>query len=315
MMTIGRIAVLAVIFYALFSILNTDKIGEFLAGTDPSIFALSFVVLCARNVIGGYRSHLLLGYRGMHYTTARLTKYYFIGTFFNLFLPTLIGRDIPRGYYLYRSSAGRKESISSILFERVIGTSALMLLSMLSIVIAWFAGLDVFDNSVIRAVFVVFAILSFCILLVLTGYFGRLIEAILPFSIRERMRRPLDMIHDIGHFNRSPRVHAQTLATSLAFQLSAVLSTYLIALSVGAEQSFFYFFILLPVIWLISLVPISINAIGVREGACVLFFSTTGMPQELAMAIGILWSLQIVGLGLIGGLLLLLERVGRAEKH
>ena len=87
-----------------------------------------------------------------------LTKYYFIGNFFNLFLPAVVGRDIARGYYLYSSSEGKKETISSIVVERFIGTAALVLLSLFSVFLAVLFGLEILGNDIISSVTVIFGL-------------------------------------------------------------------------------------------------------------------------------------------------------------
>ena len=68
----------------------------------------------------------------------------------------------------------------------------------------------------------------------------------------------------------------------MLFQVIGVLSTYLIAVSMGSELSYLYFFILLPVIWLAGLLPVSINGLGIREGSFVFLFRSTGMSEEMA---------------------------------
>ncbi len=91
------------------------------------------------------------------------------------------------------------------------------------------------------------------------------------------------------------------------FQLIGIISVYLIALSLGCLIKFIYFLILLPVIWVISMIPVSINGLVVREMSFVFLFGTTGMTEEMAMAICIFWLVQTFGLGFIGSVLFILE--------
>ena len=71
---------------------------------------------------------------------------------------------------------------------------------------------------------------------------------------------------------------------------------------------------LLPIIWLITMVPITINGLGLREGAFIFLFTEIGMAKEMAMAISILFLLQTIIQGIIGGLFFLFEKVSVAEQ-
>ena len=303
---------LAILFY-LFSALDVSLIKSYIFQTNPGIFLVSFIILCVRNLIGAYRSSVLLKYKGLQYPLTALTRYYFIGNFFNLFLPAVVGRDIARGYYLYNTSSGKKGTISSIFIERFIGTAALVLLSLFSVVIAMILGFEVFKNDVIRIIVVIFCLSLVLFLLFFYEKTNKLLESMLGFFALSKLKPIVAFIQDILNYNRSPAVLLNTFLSSMAFQLFGVISTYLIALSLNCSQPFIFFFILLPVIWLAGLLPISINGLGVREGSFVLLFRTTGMTEEMAMTIGILWSVQTIGLGLIGGVLFLLEGRGRTK--
>ena len=108
-------------------------------------------------------------------------------------------------------------------------------------------------------------------------------------------------------YKKAPAVLWYTLLISIVFQFTGVIATYLVALSLGSDTGFIYFLILLPVIWVLGMLPVSINGLGVREGSFVLLFGTVGMTKEMAMAISILWFVQNIGLGLIGGVIFVLE--------
>ncbi|MBN1291788.1 MAG: flippase-like domain-containing protein [Candidatus Latescibacteria bacterium] len=306
--TIVKIVIPFIILFYLFSSLNLSLIKHNMLSTNIPIFAISFIFLCARNVVGAYRSKALLMYKGFPYSLAILTKYYFIGNFFNLFLPAVVGRDIARGYYLYTSSSGKKETISSIVVERFIGTSALVILSLFSVFLAFILGLEIFDNTVIKSITIIFGVSVVFFSLFFNRKTHDIVETIIPSFARKKLDPAVKFIQDIFSYNRAPGILFSTLISSILFQIIGVLSTYLIAVSLGSVQPCLYFFILLPVIWLAGLLPVSINGLGIREGSFVFLFRSTGMSEEMAMTIGLLWSIQTIGLGLIGGLLFTLGK-------
>ena len=95
---------------------------------------LSLLLGCAALYVLGYvisiiRWQRLLRAEGIHLGLWRVGLVYFEGAFFNLFLPTVIGGDIVRGYLIYKMTRGHDASIASILVDRLSGFAALMLIA------------------------------------------------------------------------------------------------------------------------------------------------------------------------------------------
>jgi len=82
---------------------------------------------------------------------------------------------------------------------------------------------------------------------------------------------------------------------SLIVQFLRILTVYLAALALGIEVPFAPYLVLVPVTALITLVPISLAGLGVREGAFVYFFSRAGMSEAGAFSL----SLMVFGLSLV----------------
>jgi len=308
-----QIFVPVVILGYLFLTLDIGALGKHLARTSAPLFLAAFALLCIRNFVGAYRSRVLLRIRGLRFTVAALTRYYFIGFFFNLFLPEIVGRDIARGWYLYRSSEGKTASVSAIVAERLIGTAALIVMSIASIGYAAFAGLAVFENDVITAVFVVFVLSCAGLGLVFNARTERILERLIPAGKVSPLITAVDFLRDVVSYRRALPTLLYAFAVSLLFQLVGVAAAYLLARSLGDDTAFVYYLILLPVIWVLGMLPVSVNGLGVREGSFVLLFGSVGMPKELAMAVSILWFAQNLGLGLIGGILFAVEKKPRDE--
>ena len=79
----------------------------------------------------------------------------------------------------------------------------------------------------------------------------------------------------------------------------------LVARALGIEIEPLYFFIFMPLIWVIITVPISISGLGLREGAFVFFFTQVGVSSADAVAISLLYYFYNVIVGGIGGLAVL----------
>jgi len=80
----------------------------------------------------------------------------------------------------------------------------------------------------------------------------------------------------------------------------------MVAQALSLDVPFGYLLICIPLINILSSLPISFGGLGVREGSCVMFLSLVGIPSERALAFGVLWSILVVGANATGGLALLL---------
>ena len=95
---------------------------------------------------------------------------------------------------------------------------------------------------------------------------------------------------------------------SLLFHILTVFNVYLAALVVGWQQvDFSVLFVVVPVVLLISMVPITPSGMGVQEGAFMFFLQGAGATAEQALACGLALRVKVLLLGAFGGLLLLTD--------
>ena len=52
-------------------------------------------------------------------------------------------------------------------------------------------------------------------------------------------------------------------------------------------MNFMYFVIFIPIMFVITLIPVSIGGLGVREGVLVVLFSSVGAPAEISIGAGL----------------------------
>lgn len=65
---------------------------------------------------------------------------------------------------------------------------------------------------------------------------------------------------------------------------------------------------IITLISFITMLPISVNGLGVREGCYVLFFSELGVPMEIALTVSLLLFVMVSISSLAGGLFWMAER-------
>jgi uncharacterized membrane protein YbhN (UPF0104 family) len=88
---------------------------------------------------------------------------------------------------------------------------------------------------------------------------------------------------------------------SIVIQMVAIFSVYVLASGLSLNISFLSLVIFLPIVFIVTLIPVSISGIGLREGAFVLLFGTIGISPDKAMTLSLIWFVSVV-IGSLWGL-------------
>jgi len=86
------------------------------------------------------------------------------------------------------------------------------------------------------------------------------------------------------------------------------LSVAVLARALGVEQPLSVWFSVVPLVALAAVLPISIGGFGIRENATAFLLAEQGVPVDRAVGVALLWGLSQLAIGLIGGVLFLLDR-------
>ncbi|OQA56353.1 MAG: hypothetical protein BWY42_01025 [Candidatus Omnitrophica bacterium ADurb.Bin277] len=255
---------------------------SYLAGL--SIIAVRMrLVFRVQNIRMGFRECYYLG---------------FVGMFYNLFLPSAVGGDIARAYYAYKYSGKKVESATSILLDRLMGFVAIICIAFLGLLIS---SKDMHTSYIDYCVYGAFAILVFCLAFFASRRFAGLfkwLEVFVPGrKWKDRLAEVYDAIYNYRH-HHGPVLGA--IGISFVSQAVFVATYYWIALGLGASIPFWKFFILIPVVTIVSMAP-SIGGLGVREASTLYLFSRY-MAPERALAFTLLIDLLIYGFSLGAGI-------------
>jgi len=224
-------------------------------------------------------------------------RYYFIGMFFNLFLPTAIGGDVGKCYYLVKEDKRPLEAAISILADRGSGLVVLVMISGVSLFLL--DGIDI-PKGVFWAILLanIFLVLAILIPFFFEGHLSRL-HRTLKLSMLY-WKRPLPLF--------------QSIMISGVFHAMVISVHILIGLSLGLDIPWRFYFFLIPSVVAVSMLPISLSGLGVREGAYVYFLSLIDIPETSALTFAFGWFLIVLMAGLIGGIVLLVDQATRKEQ-
>lgn len=234
-----------------------------------------------------------LGFEG---PLARFTGYCFIGMYFNLMLPTSVGGDVVRAWYLDNRPGRRMDAFLSVLIDRLIGLLALLALACVAVA-ACPIELPVWIRVSVWACGAAAALglAALPVLVRWTNRFGRVRR------LAERGR--LYLAH--------PWLLLNTLALSLVVQVANVGLVWLVGRAIGAPVPAAYYCILVPMVSLLTLLPVSLNGMGIREGGTVLFLAPLGIGAGTALSVAFLWFAVGTVASLGGGCVYLFGRFPR----
>lgn len=274
----------------------------------PLLAAMGFYFLVAAACV--WRWQLLLNGRGINIGYLRLFRYSLNGLFFGNFLPTTVGGDLMRAYLISDYCRSRSEALASVLVDRFVGLFGVIVTGIVGLILVARTGEEtILLKYMLFGIALTVLLLAFFLNKTIMRNFQWLLKLPLVNRIEEKA---VEFYRSLYVYRRHPKEILLALVLSLLVQLGVVLSAFSIARAVGSDISLIPFFLYMPVIAAVSMLPVSINGWGLQEGSFILFFGRAGMPGHQALSLGFLYHLVAVAISLLGGLLWLFRGKGRA---
>lgn len=294
---------------ALWFLVDWGEAGATLAGADPWLVVAAFAVSVVGVLISADKWRDLLRRARVQISFQAAARLYWIGMFFSNFLPTSVGGDAVR--LALTPSRGRLARVAgSIVVERL--TGLLVMLGLCAI------GLSLRPIEVDQAGLgeaLPLAVLAMgagaAALLLAPGLFARLLPALtrpLPALLRCPLEGVQKVAMSISDQARDTVGLGRALAVSLPFYGTIILAQYLVLEAVGADLPLLEVALLAPLVPLLTLLPLSLNGLGLAEAVFVLLYSSAGVAPETALAAAALRRLVDLANSGLGGLLWLALR-------
>ena len=268
---------------------------------DWWLIGLSTLIGLASILLVAYRWQVVIGAEKIGISLGRLFYWYMVASFFRMFLPTALGGDVVRAHALAKYTGQAAFAAASVVMERILGLSATIGIALAALAIspsardiaAVYPAVLVICVAYVAGLFVLFH-------RALEQTIVRLLERIHMDGLSRKVARGFRTLHAL-------RAHRRALLlaflASILFQILGVYSIYLIGCALGLDVPWTYYFVTVPVIWLMTMLPISINGMGVRESAFALFFVAAGVSNADAILLAFLGFAQIVFISFLGGAL------------
>ena len=297
--TIVRAFVSIVLILLLLYVMR-GKYGQILSvlkGTDTPVFLTGLLVYMGAILLASVRLKLIAGAQSIAMTASDAISLTYIGYFFNNFLPTSIGGDVVKAYYLSKRNTEKTGSYTSVFIDRAIGLVTMILMAFVAL---FFAGSGIVEKPVKYMIYAITAISAAGVIFLLNERFARKFSALLSIvrPIENQLKKAYRAINSYRHHTL---LIIQTLAISIASQLLFFASMGILTRSIGSAISGMNLLLRMPIISMMSLLP-SINGLGLREGATVLLFGPL-IGKANAFAVSILVIVMLLATSLIGGVI------------
>ena len=262
-----KVVVSAALLYLVFSKLGVANLWETLKQSSLISFIAAFVLVLGSK----WLSHLRLQHylRSIDLSIPQLThwKLYLQGMFYNLFLPGGIGGDAYKAYVLSRHFPVKVKRIVAALFlDRLSGQTALTALTLL--ISSLYFGLYVAPiDSVLKSVQPLMRYAIVLTPLVVLAFYA---------------------IHRIW-FSYTLSVFYPTTALSVVLQVIQVVAAYVLLLGLGSFENAWPFLLIFTLSSMLSVLPLSIGGIGLREVTFFYGAQWLQLDSEMAVALSVLF--------------------------
>jgi glycosyltransferase 2 family protein len=263
---------------------------------------IGIIVGLSTVVISAYQWQCLLDGEGIHIDLRKLINFYLIGIAFNHFLPSGMGGDVVKAYYVGKEGNNILGSTSAVIMSRVTGFIGMLFVSIPTILI-WHT---LFASSLIA--FFLLSCLAMCVALA-----GTMLLVILLPRLTGKwtkigfVEKGLTSLLKVGQTIRTsctrPRFICNAILFGMAFHLSAALNYYCYAEMLHLSVPITFYMLAIPFISLVAFLPISLNGYGLREGTLVAIFATLHASASTVLFTALLIDIQALLFGAIGGII------------
>ena len=306
LLAFAKIAVTVLLFWYVFHDMDFHQFGATLKNARIGILVLGFIAIWIAHYICIYRWRMLMRPLLPVLSMARLFGIYCIGLFFNLTFPTVVGGDVVKMYYAGRPSKMYAQSFAATFLDRDAGMLAMLIIACAVILVHPVTVPGIPVSLIIWGVLAAFIAGNIAIF---APYFHRRLINLLHRLRMGKIAAKIDMISSAFQvMGKHPALLLGALLISLVNQLLVIAVTWIMAIGLRLHLSPVWFLIFVPVITLISMIPISLNGMGLREYAFMSLFGAIGVARESCIALGLLSSIVIILSSIPGGIVYIFLR-------
>lgn len=298
----------ALLFYYIVHDVDFGRIVESIKSADHLILVFAFFLHFIGLMLSSFRWKILLRAQKINIGIMYLFRSYLVATFFNHFLPSTIGGDSVRAYDSWKTGENKENALTVVILDRFLGLLTLLIFAIISIIFSP----DL--STKIPGINFWVIVLSLGALILIWFIFSPPIRFISNLGEKD-----IPVISKISGFinkidnsfnkfsNKKDKI-IYSILLSILLQLNVVFYYFLISESLGLGIEFIDYFLIVPLTIFITMIPISLNGIGLRENALFLFLAPFSVIKAEAVAFAWVEYGMLLVLGIIGGIVYTLRK-------
>ena len=296
-----KLAISAVLLLIIFTKVDVAELVENIQLLDYRYAFFVPIFIIVHYFIGGVRwKLLLLGEDAKEVSTKYLINLYFIGSFFNNFMPTSVGGDVYKMYQLGRKLRNSAVGFSSTFMERFTGMASLVLISYFGLIKTMDFWVGILPEEIQANPLGVLLFKFF----LFSGFWIAAIVGFLSLNILAKKIGFFRKIRDsLLAYKDARKALFIAFLTSFLIQAVSILPQYFVFLALGLKVPFTFALFVLPVITFAGFFIPSLNGFGVQDALYMSFLGMVDAPASMALSASILYHFSRLLVSLIGGVL------------
>jgi glycosyltransferase 2 family protein len=317
-----------VFFMILFSVVQGKEFLLVISQIDTFFFTVSFLLLLVMIPSSCLKWKILLEQQGEGVDFLFLLRIYLIGYFFSNLMPSNIGGDLVRSYYVGRHIGSQSQAAVSVFIERFSGILLLLMLTILA---------PLMKPELYRHLIVFLPACGAFILLVIFACIAQFQEPLkfpdkiarfILSSIKKenhtrrvtRYNKLVDNLEGVYQriFGQAERFHRKLLDAvkylrsnkrsllkiillTLFFYFMTWVNVYVAFMAFGVRLDFWTMSALIPTCMVVGMIPVTLlGNIGFTESVYIAVFGLIGVSSSAALIMSLLLRLKLFVIGTVG---------------
>lgn len=289
-----KILVSGGLLYWLLTRIDRQQLWSTFQRASPAWLAVALVVYLVVVLISAWRWHRLLEAQHVVIGYVYLTGSFLVASFFNNFLPSNIGGDVIRIRDTVAATGSKTRAATIVLFDRVIGLLGLIFVAALAASLATELG----DSEPFNPIWLWLGMAGGSVGIIVALFYPKLIGALLtPLRMLHQEwvgAQITRLIHALEKFSESPWALLQCFVGAVVVQAVIIGFYAIVAFAMHIPIPIVHLAVLIPMSFVVQLLPLSVNGFGVRESIFAFYFSKIGLPSESGIALSFLGQVLVM---------------------
>lgn len=269
-----KIIITVAIVFLIKQKVQLSEIMQTLEKISISGIVTASAMIIVSTILTGYRWYYVLKSCGINTPVKNATFQIYKGFSVSQIMPSNIGGDIYRILAIKKNVAKYSDATALVMMDRILGMLSMLLFSII---------MSLFFTNVLTS-----SIIGKMIMFLLVSAVTMMLSL---FYLNQYMTKKIPILHQLMHyskmflqFKQMPRIILITLSITILYISPATI----LAKDIDMLIDFKVFLLVVPLITILSVVPISFAGWGVREGLMVFFLGIFGVPGEQALVLSVL---------------------------